>query len=100
MFIESNLGPSASVKSFNACVPIGTDVVYQGRMYKTWSWAGIGQKHVPVVFLDNGNDQPPVPIESLQIEGVEMVSQRLQSGESTGKGHGRKHANFSLFGDE
>ena len=96
MYIESQLGVVPCIKSFDALVPIGTAVMHHGVKRKTWSHAGRGVKNVPSVFLDD--DGPPVPLHELEIPGVEMVSQRRKSGESSGKGQGRKNVEFQLFG--
>ena len=98
MFIVPTLGPKASITSFDKCVPIGTEVTHHGVTKRTWSHAGLGPKNVPSVWLDDGG--PTVPLTELVIPGVEMVSQRRSSGEATGKGHGRKHADFvSLYAE-
>ena len=100
MYINSSLGAHATITSFDACVPIGTLVYHRGVARRTWSHAGLGVKKVPVVFLDDGLDQPPVPLSELTIPGVKAVSQRRSSGEQTGKGHGRVYQEYSLCRDQ
>jgi hypothetical protein len=95
MYMEMSLGPKASVKSFDQCVPIGTLVYHHGVAKNTWSHAGLGPKNVPCVWLDDTG--PTVPLTELVIPGVEMVGQRRSSGEATGKGHGRKHVECKLY---
>ncbi len=59
---------AAHVREWNSHFPPGTPVEYQGRLCKTWSPAGIGQKFEPSVFLD-GEPDYPVPLNSLRVPG-------------------------------
>jgi hypothetical protein len=89
MFIDGQVAIAECIRSFDRLVPIGTEVTHNGVARKTWSHAGRGMRGTVVVWLDDNG--PAVQLQELSIPGVEIVSQRRKSGESTGKRHGRVH---------
>lgn len=57
-------GALESVRNWNQFAKIGTEVVYEGKVYITESLAALGQGGVPVVFL--GGIEEPVPLDRLR----------------------------------
>jgi hypothetical protein len=64
-----------SCRNWNAVFPPGTPVVYAGLKAKTWSFAGLGMKDVPCVFLDI-KEQTPIPLDLLEVPGWERSAKK------------------------
>jgi len=63
-----------TVRNWNENFPPGTEVIYNGKPAKTWSWAGLGDRFTPVVFLEE--IELPVPLCSLEVPGWTMGPRR------------------------
>ncbi len=61
-----------TVRDWDSKFPIGTEVIYAGRTYRTWSHAGIGKRGQPSVFLDG--IQEPIPIAAIHVPGYVSIS--------------------------
>lgn len=63
----NNQRAAKTVRNWNAHFPPGTEVEYQGRRLKTWSYAGMGKKDSPSVWLEGIEEL--VPIDVLKVPG-------------------------------
>lgn len=61
-------------RNWNKNFPIGTEVLLDGKRYKTWSHAAMGLKFEPGVFLDGIEEL--VPLSRLTVPGWNQTSKR------------------------
>lgn len=72
----SNRNADETCRNWDEHFPIGTEVTWMGKAYKTASHAGRNYMGEASVFLEDGQS-PPVPIASLEVAGWDMVPKHM-----------------------
>lgn len=62
------------MRDWNLKFPIGTEVVYRGKTFRTWSPAGLGKFDEAAVWLEDF--EWPVPLRLLTVPGWVAVNRR------------------------
>ncbi len=59
------------VREFNAAHPYPVIVTYQGRTFKTWTWAAINWKDEACVFIDSKEFPEPIPLHMIEVVDID-----------------------------